>query len=99
MSDFEVFTTLEEWRSGIENDSVRGLYVERSVLMLDRRANDKSVRYQAFGTRSVDLNLIGADRMVVPGDVTFSYIAEAIGLRKLTTEMRLRYTSGNMGIH
>ncbi len=99
MSDFEVFRTLEEWRSEIENDSVRGLYVERGVLKLDRRANDESSSYQAFGPRSVDLNLIGPDRMVVPGDVTFSYIAEAIRLRKLTTEMRLRYMSGNMGIH
>ena len=98
MKNLPVFETIELWRQEIENPNVEGLYVDtQQILMLDRRAKMDSAAYCLVGPRTVDMNLAGPERIVVPGDVMFSYIQEAI---KLRLELRLtNQRSWTMGIH
>ena len=82
MSNFEIYTTITEWRQAVEDMTVNGLYTTQDgVLMLDRRSKN----FDFCGPRSIDLNLIGPERIVVPGDVAFSYIQEALKLRRAET--------------
>ncbi len=83
MGYFELYKTIAEWREAIEDNSLKGLFVDgEQRLILDRRYAEDSNAFNIFGPRTADLNLIGPDRIVVPGDVVFGYISEAIAGRR-----------------
>ena len=84
MKDFEIFNDVGEWRCAIESNDNNGVYVSNSgLLLLDRRATLESKRYQVFGPRTVDLNIQGPERLLVPAEVCLDYIQESIRLRKI----------------
>lgn len=82
MSCFSIYKSVDEWREAIEDSSLCGLFVDSdSRLFLDRRFTEESAAFMLVGPRTVDLNIIGSERIIVPGDVAISYITEAIRLR------------------
>ncbi|QQS64798.1 hypothetical protein IPO96_04500 [Candidatus Saccharibacteria bacterium] len=85
MNDFEIYKDVGEWRCAIEGDLgvVEGLYVNQARLLFDRRARLESKRYNTFGPRTVDLNIQGPERLLVPAEVCLDYIQESIRLRKI----------------
>ncbi len=73
---------MSEWRFAMEDPALRGLYVdEDNGLLFDRRYADDSGAIRVVGPRTLDMNIIGPERVVVPVDVAFKYFSEATQLR------------------